>query len=104
MAKNQKQKKKPAAEAAPPKPKEFLDLIAPGGGEVQHGPLYYGRDLPHGHGLRAYPPVTEELALLRRLGEMEGVTLHLSTREVTAARKMPFYMPLPIRHAWSGAT
>ena len=29
MAKNQKQKKKPAAEAAPPKPKEFLDLIAP---------------------------------------------------------------------------
>lgn len=37
--------------------------------------------------LRSYPPVTEELALLRRLGEMEGVAVRLSARRVTAAEE-----------------
>lgn len=37
--------------------------------------------------LRSYPPSTEELALLRRLGELGGVTLHLAARQVTAAEE-----------------
>ncbi len=87
MAKNQKQKKKPAAEAAPPKPKEFLDLIAPVAVKFNTDHYIMGGTYRSVMALRAYPPVTEELALLRRLGEMEGVTLHLSTREVTAAEE-----------------
>ena len=87
MAKNQNQKKKLAAEAAPPRPKEFLDLIAPVAVKFNTDHYIMGGTYRSVMALRAYPPVTEELALLRRLGEMEGVTLHLSTREVTAAEE-----------------
>ena len=87
MAKNQRQKKKPAAEAAPPRPKEFLDLIAPAAVKFNTDHYIMGGTYRSVMALRTYPPVTEELALLRRLGEMEGVTLHLSTREVTAAEE-----------------
>lgn len=87
MAKNQKQKKKPAAEAAPPRPKEFLDLIAPAAVKFNTDHYILGGTYRTVMALRTYPPITEELALLRRLGEMEGVTLHLSTREVTAAEE-----------------
>uniref|UniRef100_UPI003AF9DB0E VirB4 family type IV secretion system protein n=1 Tax=Dysosmobacter welbionis TaxID=2093857 RepID=UPI003AF9DB0E len=37
--------------------------------------------------LRGYPPTTEEQALLRQLGELEGVTVHLAVRKVSAAEE-----------------
>lgn len=37
--------------------------------------------------LRSYPATTEELALLRHLGEKSGVTLSIYTRQVTAAEE-----------------
>ena len=37
--------------------------------------------------LRSYPASTEELALLRRLGEKSGVTLHIYNRKVSVAEE-----------------
>ena len=37
-----------------------------------------------GH-LKSYPPMTDELALLRGLGDMGGVNLRLTARQVTPA-------------------
>ena len=37
--------------------------------------------------LYAYPPMTDELALLRRIGDMSGVSLRLTARQVTPAEE-----------------
>ena len=70
-----------------PRPKEFLDLIAPAAVKFNTDYHILGGTYRTVMALRAYPPVTEELALLRRLGEMEGVTLRLAARTVTAAEE-----------------
>ena len=89
MPKKKVQKKKSTAQKppVPDRPKEFLDLIAPAA--VKFNTDYYilGGSYRCVMVLRSYPPSTEELALLRRLGELGGVTLHLSARQVTAAEE-----------------
>lgn len=83
-------KKKKRAPRKPPavqRPKEFLDLIAPGTVQFHTDHYILGSTYRTVMMLRGYPPTTEELALLRQLGEMEGVTVHLSARKVSPAEE-----------------
>lgn len=83
-------KKKKRAPRKPPavqRPKEFLDLIVPGTVQFHTDYYIFGNTYRTVMMLRGYPPTTEELALLRQLGEMEGVTVHLSARKVSPAEE-----------------
>lgn len=84
-----KKKKKKAAPKAPTiqRPKEFLDLIAPGAIQFNTDNFVFGNTYRTVMMLRGYPPTTEEQALLRQLGELEGVTVHLAVRKVSAAEE-----------------
>ena len=84
-----KKKKKKAAPKAPTiqRPKDFLDLIAPGAVLFNTDHSVFGNTYRTVMMLRGYPPTTEEQALLRQLGELEGVTVHLAVRKVTAAEE-----------------
>ena len=63
--------------------KSFLDMIAPS--VVQFNPDHYicGNTFRCVWALREYPTQTDEQALLRHLGEKDGVTLRIYTRQVT---------------------
>ena len=88
MAKKKKQKKNtPSKQPVVSRPKEFLDLIAPAAVKFNTDHFILGGTYRSVVALRSYPPTTEELALLRRLGEMAGVTLRLSARRVTTAEE-----------------
>ena len=104
--KPQKKKKKPAPAAAkkpalpvklpalPPKekqaeyiPKDFLDIIAPGAVKFNTDHYILGNSYRTVFALRGYPTSTEELALLRHLGDKSGVTLSVYARQVTPAEE-----------------
>lgn len=70
-----------------PDAKSFLDMIAPG--VVKFYPDHYicGNTYRCVWALREYPTATDEQAILRHLGEMDGVTLHIYTRQVTLAEE-----------------
>ena len=63
--------------------KTFLDMIAPG--IIKFEPDHYvcGNTYRCTWAIREYPTVTKEQAILRRLGEKEGVTLKIEIRQVT---------------------
>ena len=84
-----KKKKKRAAPKPPTvqRPKEFLDLIAPGAIQFNTDNFVFGNTYRTVMMLRGYPPTTEEQALLRQLGELESVTVHLAVRKVSAAEE-----------------
>ena len=82
-----KKKRAPRKPSAVQRPKEFLDLIAPGTVQFHTDHYIFGNSYRTVMMLRGYPPTTEELALLRQLGEMEGVTVHLSARKVSPAEE-----------------
>lgn len=84
-----KKKKKRAAPKPPTvqRPKDFLDLIAPGAIQFNTDNFVFGNTYRTVMMLRGYPPTTEEQALLRQLGEMEGVTVHLAVRKVSSAEE-----------------
>ena len=86
--KNQKKKTgRTAPQAQEIRPKDFLDIIAPTA--IKFNTDYYicGSMYHCTLALRSYPATTEELALLRHLGEKSGVTLSIYTRQVTAAEE-----------------
>lgn len=88
MAKKQIKRKKKAAlkpEAVPPK--DFLDMIAPTAVKFNTDSYILGGAYHCTLALRGYPTSTEELALLRHLGEKSGVTLRIYTRQVTPAEE-----------------
>ena len=88
MAKKQIKRKKKATlkpEAVPPK--DFLDMIAPAAVKFNTDSYILGGAYHCTLALRGYPTSTEELALLRHLGEKSGVTLRIYTRQVTAAEE-----------------
>ena len=66
------------------KTKSFLDCISPS--LIKFFPDHYifGNQYRMVWAVREYPSVTEELALLRYLGEKDGVTLHIYTSQVSA--------------------
>ena len=86
--KNQKKKKvKTAPQLQEVRPKDFLDLIAPAAVKFNTDHYICGSMYHCTLALRSYPAATEELALLRHLGEKSGVTLSVYTRQVTAAEE-----------------
>ena len=88
MAKKQTKRKGRAAKpAVPPPPKDFLDMIAPAAVKFNTDSYILGGAYHCTLALRGYPTSTEELALLRHLGEKSGVTLRLYTRQVNAAEE-----------------
>ena len=87
MAKKQtRKKKKAAAKPEVSQPKDFLDMIAPAAVKFNTD-SYLGGAYHCTLALRGYPTSTEELALLRHLGEKSGVTLRIYTRQVTPAEE-----------------
>ena len=82
------QKKKPAPKpAAPPRPKDFLDMIAPSAVKFNTDCSIIGGAYHTFLSLRGYAASTEELALLSRLGAKDGVNISLYARQVTAAEE-----------------
>lgn len=87
MSKPQKKKAKKPAPQQEPKVKDFLDMIAPAAVKFQTDTYILGSTYRCALALRAYPTSTEELALLRHLGDRSGVTLRIYCRKVTPAEE-----------------
>ena len=67
--------------------KDFLDMIAPGIIKFNTDHFICGNTYRCVWALREYPTSTSEQAILRHLGEKDGVTLRIYTRQVTAAEE-----------------
>ena len=85
IQKKKKNKTEPRVQET--RPKDFLDLIAPAAVKFNTDHYICGSMYHCTLALRSYPATTEELALLRHLGEKSGVTLSIYTRQVTAAEE-----------------
>lgn len=75
------------ARTAEPIPKDFLDMIAPGAAQFNTDHYILGSSFRTVLALRGYPTSTDELALLRHLGEKSGVTLSIYARKVDPAEE-----------------
>src|SRR5690554_173325 len=64
--------------------KDFLDMIAPGIIKFNTDHFICGNTFRCVWVLREYPTAIDEQAILRHLGEKDGVTLRIYTRQVTA--------------------
>ncbi len=67
--------------------KSFQDMIAPAAVKFNTDHYLCGSTYRCAWALREYPVSTEEQAILRHLGEKAGVTLHVYTRQVSAAEE-----------------
>ena len=76
-----KRKRKPDEETE--NLKAFLDMIAPSIVKFETGYYVCGNTFRCVWALREYPTSTDDLAILRHLGEKHGVTLHIYTRMVS---------------------
>ena len=76
-----KRKRKPDEETE--NLKAFLDMIAPSIVKFETGYYICGNTFRCVWALREYPTSTDDLAILRHLGEKHGVTLHIYTRMVS---------------------
>ena len=76
-----KRKRKPDEETE--NLKAFLDMIAPSVVKFETGYYICGNTFRCIWALREYPTSTDDLAILRHLGEKHGVTLHIYTRMVS---------------------
>lgn len=97
--KKQVQKPMPAAE-----PKTFLEMIAPTAVSFSTDHYICGGTYRCVLALRSYPAITEETALLRRLGEKSGVTVHIYTRKVSAAESNQIIQNAENRNRMEGST
>jgi type IV secretory pathway VirB4 component len=80
-------KKKTVTPAEDAKIKDFLDMIAPGIIKFNVDHFICGNTFRCVWVLREYPTSTDEQAILRHLGEKDGVTLRIYTRQVTAGEE-----------------
>lgn len=82
-----KHSKKSAAPAQEAQIKEFLDMISPGIIKFNVDHFLCGNTYRCVWALREYPTATDEQAILRHLGEKDGVTLRIYTRQVTPSEE-----------------
>ena len=75
----------PAAEE--PYIKDFLDMVAPSVIDFKVDHYLCGNTCRCVWALREYPTCTDEQAILRHLGEMDGVTIRIYTRQVTPSEE-----------------
>ena len=82
-------KKKPKKKLPEPtrRPMDFLDSIAPAAAKFNTDHFILASRYHTVLSLKSYPPMTDELALLRRIGDMSGVSLRLTARQVTPAEE-----------------
>lgn len=66
---------------------EFLDMISPSVVKFNTDHLICGNTFRCVWALREYPTSTDEQAILRHLGEKDGITLRIYTRQVTATEE-----------------
>lgn len=86
MTKNRKKKTpRPVSEEA--YIKDFLDMIAPSVIDFKVDHYLCGNTCRCVWALREYPTSTDEQAILRHLGEMDGVTIRIYTRQVTPSEE-----------------
>ena len=87
--KSQKKKSKPTEKTMlpPMPPKDFLDMIAPAAIRFNTDHYILGGTYRCVLALKSYPVTTEELAILRHLGEKSGVALRIYNRQVTPAEQ-----------------
>ncbi len=71
--------------------KEFLDMVSPSVIKFNTDHFICGNTYRSVWVLREYPTATEEQAILRHLGEKDGVTLHIYTRHVTPVEERKSY-------------
>lgn len=81
---NRNRKRQAAEFAEDVKIKDFLDMIAPSIIRFNLDHFICGNTYRCVWALREYPTSTSEQAILRHLGEKDGVTLRIYTRQVTA--------------------
>jgi hypothetical protein len=67
--------------------KDFLDLLAPSALKFNTDHYICGNTYRCVWALREYPTSTSEQAILRHLGEKDGITLRIYTRQVTPAEE-----------------
>ena len=67
--------------------KSFLDMIAPSVVKFEPDHFICGNTFRCVWALREYPTQTDEQALLRHLGEKDGITLRIYTRQLTPAEE-----------------
>lgn len=80
-------KKKQVISEEEVKVQEYLDMISPSVIRFYSEYFICGNTYRCVWALREYPTATEEQALLRYLGEKDGVTLHVYARQVTPAEE-----------------
>lgn len=80
--KKQKKKRKTAVKSPAPRPKEYLDMIAPAAVRFNTDYYIFGNTYRCTFAVKGYPPTTEDLALLYRLSEMSGVNIRLTARKL----------------------
>lgn len=80
-------KKRPVTATEDAKIKEFLDMIAPGIIKFNTDSFICGNTYRCVWALREYPTSTTEQAILRHLGEKDGITLRIYTRQVSATEE-----------------
>lgn len=78
--------------------KAFLDMIAPSIVKFETGDYICGNTFRCVWALREYPTSTDNLAILRHLGEKHGVTLHIYTRMVSAMEERKIVHNAEIRN------
>ena len=86
MPKNRK-KNSPRPAAEEPYIKDFLDMVAPSVIDFKVDHYLCGNTCRCVWALREYPTSTDEQAILRHLGEMDGVTIRIYTRQVTPSEE-----------------
>lgn len=67
--------------------KDFFEMISPSVVKFNIDHYIFGSSYRCVYALREYPTSTDEQAILRHLGERDGVTLHIYTRHVTPAEE-----------------
>ena len=67
--------------------KDFLDMVAPSVIDFKVDHYLCGNTCRCVWALREYPTSTDEQAILRHLGEMDGVTIRIYTRQVTPSEE-----------------
>ena len=70
-----------------PQIKSYLDMIAPSVVKFNTDHFIFGNTYRCVWALREYPTSTDEQAILRHLGEKDGITLRIYTRQVTPAEE-----------------
>lgn len=84
--------------------KSFLDMIAPS--VVKFNPDHFicGNTFRCVWALREYPTQTDEQALLRHLGEKDGITLRIYTRQLTPVEEDRSSKMQQIKTVWAART